>query len=110
MINTISYRRVRRGGGGGALGARAPSHLEKKFRSEMSKRGEKVSPRYVGKKNTHVPLRCNKIKTKKGKKKKKSKRKGIKLKKEINKEDSRLSEIEIIPSRFFHVYLPLLLF
>ena len=29
---------------GGALGARAPPHLEKKFRSEMTKRGEKVPP------------------------------------------------------------------
>ena len=39
-------------GGGGALGARAspPPHLGKKFRLEMSKRGEKVPPRYVGKK------------------------------------------------------------
>ena len=37
--------------GGGALGARAPPPPpEKKFRSEMSKRGEKVPPRYVGKK------------------------------------------------------------
>ena len=27
-----------------------PPHLGKKFRSEMSKRGEKVPPRYVGKK------------------------------------------------------------
>ena len=38
----------------GALGARAPPppppHLGIKFRSEMSKRGEKVPPRYVGKK------------------------------------------------------------
>ena len=36
--------------GGGSLGARAPPHLGKKFCSEMSKRGEKVSPRYIGKK------------------------------------------------------------
>ena len=38
---------------GGALGARAPPpppNLGKKFRSEMSKRGEKVPPRYLGKK------------------------------------------------------------
>ena len=37
----------------GWLGARAPPpppHPGKKFRSEMSKRGEKVPPRYVGKK------------------------------------------------------------
>ena len=68
---------------GGALGARAPlPHLGKTFRSEMSKRGEKVPPRYVGKKNVHVPLRYDKIKTKKvGKKEENSKRKGLKLKK-----------------------------
>ena len=43
------YKRVRKGG---AVGERAPlpAHLEKKFRSEMSKRGEKVPLRYVGKK------------------------------------------------------------
>ena len=38
---------------GGALGASPPPpppHLEKKFRSEIFKRGEKVPPRYVGKK------------------------------------------------------------
>ena len=48
VIQTGAYA----GGGGGALGAREPPlpHLEKKFRSEMSKRGEKVPPRYVGKK------------------------------------------------------------
>ena len=50
----------------------------------------------LAKKNVHVPLRYDKIKTKKiGKKEEKSKRKGIKLKKK-KKEDSRLSEIEII--------------
>ena len=40
-------------GGGGLLGARAPPpppHQGKKFRSEMSKRGEKVLPRCIGKK------------------------------------------------------------
>ena len=60
---TTRDRRVRRGGGG-ALGARAPPppHLGKKFRSEMSKRGEKVPPKYVGKKNVHVPLRYDIIK------------------------------------------------
>ena len=60
-----------------------PPTWKKKFRSEMSKRGEKVPPRYVGKKkNVHVPLRYDKIKMKKvGKKEEKSKKKGIKLKK-----------------------------
>ena len=57
------------------------------------------------KKNVHVPLRYDKIKTKKVGKKEKSKRKGIKLKKERKKErkkeDSRLSEIEIIQYIFF---------
>ena len=51
-LTMILSRRVHRGGGG-ALGARAPPpppHLGKKFRSEMSKRGEKALPRYVGKK------------------------------------------------------------
>ena len=40
-------------GGGFAMGARAPPllhNLEKKFRSWMSKQGEKVPPKYVGKK------------------------------------------------------------
>ena len=39
--------------GGGCTGCTCtspPPHLGKKFRSEMSKRGEKVPPRYVGKK------------------------------------------------------------
>ena len=72
---------------------------ERKFRPDMS-----------AKKNVHVPLRCDKIKTKKiGKKEKKnSKRKGIKLK---NKERRQ----PFVGNRnyavdFFHVYLPLLLF
>ena len=44
----------------------------------------------------HVPLRCDKIKTKKIKKKEeKSRRKGIKQR-ERKKEDSRLSEMKII--------------
>ena len=61
-----NVRRVHRGGG--ALGARAPPHLGKKFRLEMFKRGEEVP---------HVPLRYDKIKTKKiGQKEDISKRKG----------------------------------
>ena len=75
MLAVIDTRRVRRGGGG-ALGARALPHLGKKFRSEISKRGEKVPPRYMAKKNVHVPLRYDKIKMKKvGKNKKIVKRK-----------------------------------
>ena len=65
--------------------------------------GKKVPLRNVqkrnersAKKNVHVPLRYDKIKTKKvGKKEKKSKRKEVKFK-EVKKEDSRLSEIKII--------------
>ena len=38
------------GGGGGCTGCTCTSPPAKKFRSEMSKRGEKVPPRYVGKK------------------------------------------------------------
>ena len=62
-----NVRRVRRGGG--ALGASAPPpHLGEKFRLEMFKRGEEVP---------HVPLRYDKIKTKKiGQKEDISKRKG----------------------------------
>ena len=71
------------------MGARVPPppHLGKKFRSEMSKRGEKVPPRYVGKKEcAHVPLRYDKIKTKKvGKKEENSKRKGLKSLKKYRK-------------------------
>ena len=75
-INSRGQARTQ-GGGGCALGARAPSHLGKMFRSEMYKRGEKVPPRYVRKKNVHVPLRYDKMKTKKvGKNKKIVKRKG----------------------------------
>ena len=61
-----NVRRVRRGG---ALGARAPPPPPgKKFRLEMFKRGEEVP---------HVPLRYDKIKTKKiGQKEDISKRKG----------------------------------
>ena len=35
---------------GGGEGTCTPSHLGKNFHSEMSKRGEKVPPRYVSKK------------------------------------------------------------
>ena len=52
-----------------------------------------------------VPLRYDKIKTKKvGKKEEKSERKGIKFK-EIKKENSRLSEIEIIHSADFFTFI-----
>ena len=73
-----------RGGGGDALGARAPPppHPGKKFRSEMSTRGEKVPPRYVGKKECARSAQIRQNINGKGKEKEeKSKRKGIKLKK-----------------------------
>ena len=56
---------------GGALGAQKCPKEERKFRPDMS-----------AKKNVHVPLRYDKIKTKKVEKKEEnSKRKGLKLKK-----------------------------
>ena len=84
------------GGGGGALGARAPPP-KKKFRSETSKRGKKVPPSTVGRqKRMQDPLRYDKIKKKLGKGKKEERRKKRKGVKEKMKEDSRLSEVEII--------------
>ena len=70
-------------GGGDALGARAPPpHPGKKFRSEMSTRGEKVPPRYVGKKECARSAQIRQNINEKGKEKEeKSKRKGIELKK-----------------------------
>ena len=55
-----------------------------KLKSPKEKR--KFRPDMSAKKNVHVPLRYDKIKTKKVGKKEKSKRKGIKLKKERKKE------------------------
>ena len=43
QCTTNLFRGIRRGG---ALGARAPPHLRKKFRSETSKRGNKVPPTF----------------------------------------------------------------
>ena len=74
------YRRVRRGGGGGALGARASPTLEKSSAQKCPKEERKFRPNMSAKKIVHVPLRYDRIKTKKlgGKKKV---RKDIKLKK-----------------------------
>ena len=73
----MSYcRRVRRGD---ALGARAPpSPTWKKSSAQKCPKDEsKFRPDMSAKKNVHVPLRYNKIKTKKvGKKENISKRKG----------------------------------
>ena len=72
-----------------------PPHLEKSSTQKCPKDERKFCPDMSSKKNVHVPLRYNKVKTKKvGKKEDISKRKGIKLK--IKKDDSRLLQIEII--------------
>ena len=73
-------RRVRRGGG--ALGARASPAWEKSSAQKCPKEERKFRPDMSAKKNVHVPLRYDKIKTKMvGKKEENSKRKGLKLKK-----------------------------
>ena len=71
-------RRVRVGGGGVHwVHVHPPPPGEKvPLRSEMSKRGEKVPPRYLTKNNVHVPLRYDKIKTKTVGKKNKKRVKG----------------------------------
>ena len=74
-------KRVRRGG---ALGARAPPPptWEKSSAQKCPKEERKFRPDMSAKTNVYVPLRYDKIKTKKvGKKEEKSKRKGVKLKK-----------------------------
>ena len=54
-----------------------PPHLGKKFRSEMSKRGEKVPPRYVGKKECARSPKIRQNENEKGRENKKIvKRKG----------------------------------
>ena len=71
---------VRRGGALGAL--HPPPHLEKSSAQKCPKEERKFRPDMAAKRNVHVPLRYDKIKTKTvGKKEDKSKRKGIKLKK-----------------------------
>ena len=78
-LQTTVHRRVRRGR---ALSARAPPHLRKRFRSEMSKRGKKVPPRYIGKNECALSAQIRQNQNKKGREKEeKSKRKGVKLKK-----------------------------
>ena len=77
---------------GAYAGGTCTPHLEKMFRSVMSKRGEKFRPDISANKNVHVPLRYDKIKTNKVGKKE-EKRDKIK---ETKKEDGRLSEIEIL--------------
>ena len=81
VLRNLQSRRVR-GGGMHWVHVHPPPHPGKKFRSEMSTRGEKVPPRYVGKKECarSAQIRHN-INGKGKEKEEKSKRKGIKLKK-----------------------------
>ena len=65
-----------------SLDARAPPTWGKSSAQKSPKEERKFRPDMSAKKNVHVPLRYDKIKTKKvGKKEGKNKRKGIKLKK-----------------------------
>ena len=71
--------------------------MEKSSAQKCPKEERKFRPDMSSKDNAHVPLRYNKIETKKvGKKRRYNKRKGRKIIKEIKKDDSRLSEIKII--------------
>ena len=73
-----------------------PLTWEKSSAQKCPKEERRFRPDVSAKKYVHVPLRYDKIRTKKvGKKEEKSKRKGIKLKK-LKKEDSCMSEIEIM--------------
>ena len=64
------------------VGARAPPTWEKSSAQKCLKEEKKFRPDMSAKMNVHVPLRYDKIKTKKvGIKEEKSKRKEIKLKK-----------------------------
>ena len=73
------HRRVRKGS---ALGARAPPTWEKCSAQKCPKEERKFRPDMSEKTNMHVPLKYDKIRTKKiGKKEERSKRKGLKLKK-----------------------------
>ena len=81
-----------------------PPTWEKSSTQKCPNKERRFRPDTSAKKNVHVPLRYDKIKTKKlGKKEEKRKRKGIKFKK-IKKEDSHLSEIEIIQISFTLIY------
>ena len=80
----IMYGRRVRKGGGGCTGCTCtpPPTWEKSSAHKCPKEVGKFRPNMSAKKNVRVPLRYDKIKTKKvGKKEEKSKRKGIKLKK-----------------------------
>ena len=62
----LSAQRIRRVRRGGALGARAPPpHLEKSSAQKCPKEERKFRPDKSAKKNVHVPLRYDKVKTKK---------------------------------------------
>ena len=80
--NSDSNSNSRRVGALGALGARAPPTWEKSSAQKCPKEERKFRPDMSAKKKVHVPLRFDKIKTKKvGKKEENSKKKGLKLKK-----------------------------
>ena len=74
-----------------------PHTWKKSSAQKCQKEERKFRPDMLSEKNVHVPLRYNKIKTKKvGKKVDISKSRKRARIKEIKKDDSRLSEIEII--------------
>ena len=83
-LTMILSRRVHRGGGGctGCTCTPPPPTWEKSSAQKCPKEERKLCPDMSAKKNVHVPLRFDKIKTKKvGKKEENSKKKGLKLKK-----------------------------
>ena len=73
---------IRRVRSGSALGPRAPPTWDKSSAQKCLKEERKFRLDMSAKTNVHVPLRYDKIKTKKvGKKEEKSKRKGVNFKK-----------------------------
>ena len=79
-LTMILSRRVHRGGGVHWVHVHPP--WEKSSAQKCPKEERKLRPDMSAKKNVHVPLRFDKIKTKKvGKKEENSKKKGLKLKK-----------------------------
>ena len=97
-VNRISASRLPGAYVGGCTGytcASPPPNWEKNSAQKCPKEKRKFRPDMSAKKNVHVPLRYDKIKTKKVRKKKIEVKEKDEMK-EIKKEDSRLSEIEII--------------
>ena len=83
VLFTIEQAQARTQGGCTGCTCTPPPHLGKKFRSEMSKKEERKFRSDISeKRNVHVPLRYDKIKTKKVEKKEEnSKMEGLKSKK-----------------------------